>query len=36
MAKATIPVTKETRDRVRELKGFDRTYEEFLNEKLLE
>ena len=33
MAKTTIPVEKETRDMVREAKGFDRTYDEVLQEK---
>ena len=35
MAETTIGVEKDVRDRIRELKGHDRTYNEFLREKLL-
>lgn len=35
MARTTIPVDEEIRDRIRELKGFDRTYSEFFEDEVL-
>ena len=36
MSDTTIPVSSELRDRLRKKKGFERTYDEFFEEELLE